>query len=315
MKIKANTLCWAALLAIAAAPRAVAATLFSGIYSFGDSLSDVGNTSLATGGARPGPGYYNGRYSNGPVWVEYLAAKLGQPAPTTSLTGGHDYAWAGAFTAGGGQVPSIQLQATGFVSGGGIFLPTDLVTVWGGANDFFFGNPTDFTTPAANIGNIITTLASGGAKNVLLLNLPNLGDLPDTLAGGAGAIAAGYNFTVGFNGLLATMVPTLEANLGINIWLLDVFGIGTELHTNPAAFGLTNLTEGALPSGHAADAAQYAYWDGAHPTTPIHALYGERAYFWPLSPPITPPEPSTIMILWVFGIGSLLRRARTHDRK
>ena len=302
MKIKAFTLSWAALLAISVAPGAVAATLFSGIYSFGDSLSDVGNTSLATGGTKPGPAYYNGRYSNGPVWVEQLSALLGLPAPTKSLTGGQDYAWAGAYTAGGGSVPTLVQQA-GLCVSSGSFLPTDLVTVWGGANDFFFGNPTDFTSPAANIGNVITTLASGGAKNVLVLNLPNLGDLPDTLAGGAGAIAAGYNFTVGFNGLLATMVPTLEANLGINIWLLDVFGIGTELHTNPAAFGLTNLTEGALPSGHAADAAQYAYWDGAHPTAQIQALFGDRAYK-------LVPEPSSIMILWVFGVGLLTRRTR-----
>jgi phospholipase/lecithinase/hemolysin len=311
MKIKAITQAWVALLAISVAPGAIAATSallsVSGIYSFGDSLSDVGNTSLATAGALPGPAYYNGRYSNGPLWVEQLAVKYGKPAPTTAMTGGQDYAFAGAFTATTpvGGVPSIQLQATGYVSGGGTFLPTDLVTVWGGANDFFFGNPTDFTTPAANIGNIITTLAGGGAKNVLLLNLPNLGDLPETLANGAGAIAVGYNFSVGFNGLLTSMVPTLEANLGINIWLLDVFAIGTELHANPAAFGLTNLTEGALPSGHAADAAQYAYWDGVHPTTQIQTLFGNRAY-----EKLITPEPSSIMILWVFGAGLLARRTR-----
>ena len=99
--------------------------------------------------------------------------------------------------------------------GAGGFQPTDLVTVWGGANDFFFANPTDYATPAANIGNVITTLASGGAKTILLLNLPDLGDLPETLANGADAIAAGHYFSNGFNNLLGTMAPTLELNLGI----------------------------------------------------------------------------------------------------
>ena len=61
---------------------------FEKMYVFGDSLSDIGNVFLltmgdlndptATPGAVPFPAYYNaGRFSNGPVWVEYLADRLG----------------------------------------------------------------------------------------------------------------------------------------------------------------------------------------------------------------------------------------------
>ena len=50
----------------------------SEIITFGDSLVDTGNFSLATGGAiPPAPLYFNGRFSNGPVWVEQLANQLG----------------------------------------------------------------------------------------------------------------------------------------------------------------------------------------------------------------------------------------------
>ena len=303
MKLKTITLSWLALLAISVAPGAVAATtIYTGLYSFGDSLSDVGNTSLATAGTRPGPGYFNGRYSNGPLWVEQLSARMGLPAPTMSLAGGRDHAWAGAYTAGGGAVPTLAMQATGFVSTGS-FLPNDLVTLWGGANDFFFSSPTDFTTPATNIGNVITTLAGGGAKTILLLNLPDFGDLPETLAAGAGAIAVGHNFSVGFNGLLSSMVPTLETNLGIDIILLDMFGVGKELLTNAASLGFTNTTEGALPSGNAANANGFMYWDGVHPTTRVQTIFGDKAYE-------AIPEPSSIMVLWVFGVGLLTRRTR-----
>ena len=303
MKIKTTMLSWVALLAISVSPSVTAATLFSGLYSFGDSLSDVGNTSLATSGALPGAAYYNGRYSNGPVWVEYLASKLGLPAPSPSLIpGGRDYAFAGAYTSGGGAVPTLVQQAGMFVSTGS-FLPTDLVTVWGGANDFFFSSPVDFTTPAANIGTVITTLAAGGAKNILLLNLPDLGDLPETLASGAPAIAVGHNFSVGYNGLLASMVPSLEASLGIDIMLLDIFGIGKNTLTNAAALGFTNTTLGALPSGNAANANEFMYWDGVHPTTRVHTIFADAAY-------TAVPEASTAMLLWVFGIGLVTRRNR-----
>ncbi|HEY9660166.1 MAG TPA: SGNH/GDSL hydrolase family protein, partial [Allocoleopsis sp.] len=47
------------------------------LYVFGDSLSDTGTVFRATGGLYPSdPPYFQGRYSNGRVWVEYLADYL-----------------------------------------------------------------------------------------------------------------------------------------------------------------------------------------------------------------------------------------------
>src|ERR1700751_2615864 len=68
---------------------------FDAIYVFGDSYSDVGNISIATGGAIPGPLYYNGRFSNGPIWVDHIAGIYGLTL-TPSLAGGTDYAVGGA---------------------------------------------------------------------------------------------------------------------------------------------------------------------------------------------------------------------------
>jgi phospholipase/lecithinase/hemolysin len=59
------------------------AVAFSKIYAFGDSLSDTGNVNqivqTVTGGTASFPPlpYYNGRFSNGPIWAEKLADKLG----------------------------------------------------------------------------------------------------------------------------------------------------------------------------------------------------------------------------------------------
>jgi thermolabile hemolysin len=61
---------------LAAPVRAIAAT-FSQLVVYGDSLSDLGRAATATGGAFPPYGAAtNGRFSNGPIWVEYLAAQL-----------------------------------------------------------------------------------------------------------------------------------------------------------------------------------------------------------------------------------------------
>jgi hypothetical protein len=55
----------------------------SELYVFGDLLSDTGNlfraTSEATGAGFPPSPFFEGRYSNGPLWVESLALELGVP--------------------------------------------------------------------------------------------------------------------------------------------------------------------------------------------------------------------------------------------
>ena len=64
---------------------------YSNVFVYGDSLSDTGNIYFITGHTTPpSPPYYNGRFSNGPLAVEYLANAL--HSPLTS------FAWGGATT-------------------------------------------------------------------------------------------------------------------------------------------------------------------------------------------------------------------------
>lgn len=43
------------------------------VISLGDSFSDTGNLYALTGQRYPPPPYYEGRFSNGPLWIEHLA--------------------------------------------------------------------------------------------------------------------------------------------------------------------------------------------------------------------------------------------------
>ena len=98
---------------VAIAALALSAQVSAGsLYFFGDSLSDTGNVSTATGGAFPGtaqpyaPGQYTDKFGGG-VWAAQFATLYGQPsASTPSLLGGRNYAWAGA-TTGVGNVPGL----------------------------------------------------------------------------------------------------------------------------------------------------------------------------------------------------------------
>ncbi|WBO59801.1 SGNH/GDSL hydrolase family protein [Acidocella sp. MX-AZ03] len=84
---KTRLLAGVAALSLMAAPAAKAGNL----YVFGDSLSDDGNLYKLTG-LPPAP-YYQGRFSNGPVWVEYLPGLTG-----LGFSSANDYAYGGAFT-------------------------------------------------------------------------------------------------------------------------------------------------------------------------------------------------------------------------
>ncbi|RWX54347.1 SGNH/GDSL hydrolase family protein [Photobacterium chitinilyticum] len=73
-------------------PLSLHAADFNAISNFGDSLSDMGNKHLITVdlnqatsgniGIRALEPNFNGHFSNGPVWTEYLASFLAMPAPT-----------------------------------------------------------------------------------------------------------------------------------------------------------------------------------------------------------------------------------------
>jgi hypothetical protein len=73
-----------------------ALTKYDALITFGDSYCDVGNLFVATGGAEPAAPYYNGRFSNGPIWLDHVAGFLGVPFKA-SLLGGTDYAFGGAW--------------------------------------------------------------------------------------------------------------------------------------------------------------------------------------------------------------------------
>ena len=143
-------LAWIIVLAVTTLGTSLQAGDITGIVSFGDSLSDVGNTYLAAG-IPPSPPYYPGHYSNGPIWLEDLASSSGSRRPLPSLAGGMDNAWGGAETGDGPLVhghaqhrPQISTYlATNTLSS------TQLITIWGGANDFLNAgvtNPRSSTT-------------------------------------------------------------------------------------------------------------------------------------------------------------------------
>ena len=297
------------------------ARTFDYLVVVGDSLSDPGNlfaitSALAPLGLQPvpSPPYVEGRFSNGPVWVEGLAAGLGLsgPAVVNLATGGarttsHLFveqapeALGPVLTARG--VLSLREQVDLLVADG-LIGPGGLHVVWGGANDFLNGPALEPSAPppARALAESVTSLAAAGARTFLVPNLPDLGAVPrfvnDPVLQTTFAAASAAH-----NALLSTLLADLRTDLGLEIFELDVGAVTATLPT----FGFANVTVpcALLPSCEGA-----AFFDDIHPTTAVHARLAATAL-------ATVPIPGAVVLFGsaLVGLGWMrCRRRETHGQ-
>lgn len=299
------------LLGVAAAAAPVRAAPYSGLYVFGDSLSDVGNVFLSTSGAIPGAPYFQGRFSNGPNWVDTLASRLGLGPVLPSVAGGTDFAFGGAVTStavpgASTAVPNIFQQVGLFTLATGGAAPAQaLYAFWIGSNDVYaaladvvagtLGLPqaqADLTAAAQIAASALGTLVTEGAVNFLVPLVPDLGKTPNA----AGAAALATQLAQGYNNALVSAIGASTAGTGADIRYLDTFSLLDAAATNPAGFGFTNAATpcyiGPLTGGGSvcATPATYLFWDGQHPTTAADQLIAANGL-------AALPEPSTWAIL------------------
>jgi phospholipase/lecithinase/hemolysin len=310
-------------------PLKALAASFTQMYVFGDSLSDSGNffnASLqATGTGSPPFPYFNGRFSNGSNWIDYLAQDLNlNPTLYTELsqgitpTQGINFAFGGSTT---GQANTIDPRVPGLQQQIGLFAslfptnqsadPNALYILWAGANDYLPTQSTTFTpftTPETTIGNLsfaLSTLAGKGAKNFLVVNLPDLGKLPSTRST---QDSSRLNTLTGqHNNSLTTTLNALSPTLGsnLNIKLLDVNFLVNDGISNPARYGFTNVTDACINNlscvtGGQTVQNQYLFWDRIHPTTASHKKIAELAFSELHAKSV--PEPISVVGTVVFGV-------------
>jgi phospholipase/lecithinase/hemolysin len=243
------------------------------VIAFGDSLSDRKNllidSALQTGGqlvAPPPTRYLDGRFSNGPIWLELLAGSLGQGSQLrasqeipsdqvqSALLGGDvsiSYAYGGSTTAAGTSttpdglflVPGLRQQVDDFIVDlDGAKAPVNaLYSLWAGSNDYLFAlesgtDPVAFVGQVVfNIGASVNALYESGARKFLLPNLSPIGDVPlvsafEMLQGlPPGALGGQLNqLTLAHNALLDATVDQLRTLPGIDIVELDVFALSAQ---------------------------------------------------------------------------------------
>lgn len=316
-------------------------------YVFGDSLSDNGNLAEALYRQNfPSPPSYHNSFTNGPVAAEVLAGRLGLTlTPSLFLTGFHDiyglfggasyvagtnYAVAGATAAGTplfGGIPGANLpQQVAAYSAYKSFTadPNALYFILTGGNDVRQAALNNLGTAAITAGvdaeiSGIQSLMNEGARNFIVVNVPNVGVIPEFTQDNPTKAAAATTLSQQYDAMLATGLQGLALASGTKVNLFDLYAFNANIVTNAAAYGITNTTDRCFtstPLSPAATAAcgvnganldQYYYWDSIHPTGKVQALAGNA-----IAAALGVPEPSTTVLL---GVGVVALAYRTRRRK
>ena len=258
--------------------------LFSDIYVFGDSLSDTGNAFAATGGLLPpSPPYFQGRTSNGPLWVETLAPQLAVTSDP-NLNFAVNGATTGIINTTNNLLPEgapplligLQTQIDEFIAETPATDPDALYVVWAGSNDYLGDVPPDVQSTIGNLSVAVNKLASIGARNFVLPNLPDLGLIPLAQTLPPEQQQALTLLIEGHNSALAAASPILEQDPNINIINVDVGTLVDNIIANPSDFGFTNVTDSFLASGPN-NPDDFLFFDPIHPTTNGHNFVADTA--------------------------------------
>ncbi|NEP52178.1 MAG: SGNH/GDSL hydrolase family protein, partial [Moorea sp. SIO3C2] len=307
---------------------------------------DQGNLFNATGERiRPSAPYFKGCFCNAPDWVDYLAGDLElKPTLFTTIgsgaipTQGINFAFGGS-TTGTGQtapvtssglvvLPGLQPQIDAFtvplIQAGQSADPDALYIVWAGANDYLpnqgtFEPFTETDTTLANLSDALQDLTEVGAKNIMVVNLPDLGNTPIALGVDGrvpGTTDALNTLTEDHNSGLSELLDQFSQipDSDVNIIPVDVNSIFREILAQPTEFGFTNVTSPCvnIPAQFVCEnPEEFFFWDLQHPTTGVYRIIADLALSAlndsnpdnNNSHPANVPEPA--MALGLFALGAL----------
>lgn len=270
------------------------------IVVFGDSLSDNGNLYEYMQHRIPNsPPYFEGRFSNGPVWVEHLAKSAFPDSESTHLL---DYAFGGAAVVEGmddDALFTLKREVDAYlIAHHNQADPQSLFIVWIGANNYLaLSDDVEKTVDDVNKGirKDLDRLAQAGARHILVLNLPDLGSTPAAKEFDKQKELSNYSHL--HNDTLAKSVESLQNTWPQVQWVVfDTDRLFHDLLVSPEEYGFKNVTDTCYdilvdkPSRHtvlsmashislrpgAERCDDYLFFDPIHSTSVAHKLLAEK---------------------------------------
>lgn len=279
------------------------ATPLNKIVVFGDSLSDNGNLYEYLKHQLPmSPPYFEGRFSNGPVWIEHLIQDY---YPKNSKAHLLDYAFGGAGVLEDDDDDDALFTLrremdSYFLAHHETADELSLYVMWIGSNNYL-GVPDDVEKSVSDvilgIEHGLQRLVKNGAKHILVVNVPDLGRTP--AARDFDAVENLTYISQRHNVLLEKMVLDFKERYPAVQWVyFDVNLVFDDMINEPLEYGFTNITDTCYeeimpdeqrssltvlkmvstiqPKAHKDVCKGYLFFDPVHPTGPAHKLMAKR---------------------------------------
>ncbi|KAF9955386.1 hypothetical protein BGZ65_003418 [Modicella reniformis] len=259
---------------------------------FGDSYADIGNVYRLTKKTWPLSFYNNGRFTNGRVWIEHVAK-----AKKYKM---HSYAFGGATCDNnlvqGYSGPTSEVRVPGMIQQVEAYLSKSnrkdasktLFVLNSLGNDFVFDSSLEPAAVVARVHDSILRLEKVGAKNILVVENFDMGNIPYFRNN---ATQAAYFTRISIDEQAVykdfiTLLGPKYVRLGphpflnckddrVNVGFLNLWDLFKHLHQpgQLKRLGITDVIQGCVSSDYktvCSDPDKHFYWDDFHLTGKIH---------------------------------------------
>lgn len=254
---------------------------FDKIVSFGDSSIDTGNVYNLTNHTWPiVPPYFQGRFSNGPVWIENLGISdiknyaYGSATSDNNLIKGYT-ASDTVLVPGVRQQILIYLNQTNRIN---INFTRTLYVIQVGGNDYYFNGTLNPSIVADSILNGIKDLLNIGVKHLLIINQSPVQLMPFIQT--EEQIIYYRQRTIYHNNNLSNGISKLDYNhQQISLYLFDIYSFILKITANNSTYSLNikdncwNILNGNITI-LCSNPEAYIYIDQYHFTARMHELIG-----------------------------------------
>lgn len=282
--------------------------LYDTIVIFGDSNSDNGNVYAISGKNFPGVPYFQGRFSNGPVWCERL---------NVSKVSNHAY---GGATTDNDAIPSIALPSPFYVPGvrqqilnysrssnrSQINFDRTLYVIWVGGNNYLRNQTLSPFSITSSLVNATKDLLAFGIKHLILVNQPPLQSIPLLLLTKNQTTLA--DLTYQYNTNLSEHINVLRNdNKGTNIQLFDLNSLISKILRNSTSYGISNTNRpcwSTIDPNVCPNPDAYLFFDQVHFTSRVHQLIADD--FRPFLRSSSVKMPFPFLLFSIFSLRFLL---------
>ncbi|SMF54457.1 SGNH/GDSL hydrolase family protein [Pseudobacteriovorax antillogorgiicola] len=261
---------------------------FESMIVFGDSLSDTANLKANTWGiVLPAHLYWEGRFSNGPIWLDYASRGL-QLRLVSYAVGGAETQETKGYS--GFFVSSLHEQIDDYLNDTTQSeRKKHLGVIWIGANNYFAKINDDPRQVIEDISKQAQLLLQRGLQTLVIGTMPELAGLPVPPNQSKRRPDREFKkITRSHNTLCRKLVSQLQKTWPRkNIVLWDAYDIYHQATRNPIKFGFRDLDTACYPGdlygefkqddkSFCVDLMGTRHWDYTHPNTMMHCYYATK---------------------------------------